>query len=128
MGERRVNLYSSQESPLDKSEQVFYYCAQYSLQCQFAWFRYLRIENPNSELTGHNDCVNRLSHLRRSAMDSNGVRSQSFGSFLRHIRLQRGLAFGVIIITALLAFELFNYSTTDYALTDLLQLAGNVCR
>ena len=53
-------------------------------------------------------------------MDSNGVRSQSFGSFLRHIRLQRGLAFGVIIITALLAFELFNYSTTDYALTDLL--------
>jgi hypothetical protein len=30
------------------------------------------------------------------------------------------MAFGVIIITALLAFELFNYSTTDFALSDLL--------
>lgn len=53
-------------------------------------------------------------------MDSNGVQNQSFGMFIRRIRFQRGLAFGVIIITALLAFELFNYSTTDYALTDLL--------
>ncbi|MEW5872699.1 MAG: hypothetical protein AB1894_25795 [Chloroflexota bacterium] len=41
-------------------------------------------------------------------------------SFLHRFRLQRGLAFGVIIITALLAFELFNYSTTDFALSDLL--------
>jgi len=30
------------------------------------------------------------------------------------------MAFGVIIITALIAFEIFNYSTTDFALTDLL--------
>jgi len=30
------------------------------------------------------------------------------------------LAFGVIIVTALFAFEIFNYSTTDYALSDLL--------
>ena len=36
------------------------------------------------------------------------------------IRLRRGLAFGVIIIGALLAFEIFNYSTTDFALHDLL--------
>ncbi|MFM8320628.1 MAG: hypothetical protein ACKOC5_06890 [Chloroflexota bacterium] len=36
------------------------------------------------------------------------------------LRDSRGLAFGVIIITALLAFEIFNYGTTDYALTDLL--------
>jgi hypothetical protein len=35
-----------------------------------------------------------------------------------HIR--RGLAFGVIIIAALIAFEIFNYSTTDFALSDLL--------
>ena len=35
-------------------------------------------------------------------------------------RIQRGLVFGALIITALLAFELFNYSTTDFALTDLL--------
>jgi len=33
---------------------------------------------------------------------------------------QRGLVFSLIIVGALLAFELFNYSTTDFALTDLL--------
>ena len=38
----------------------------------------------------------------------------------RHIKLQRGLAFGIIIIAALLSFEVFNYSTTDFALSDLL--------
>jgi len=37
-----------------------------------------------------------------------------------HIRIQRGLVFGAIIIAALSAFEIFNYSTTDYALTNLL--------
>ncbi len=36
------------------------------------------------------------------------------------LRVQRGLLFGLLIIGALLAFELFNYSTTDFALTDLL--------
>ncbi len=36
------------------------------------------------------------------------------------LRLQRGLFFGLLIVTALLAFELFNYSTTDFALSDLL--------
>lgn len=41
-------------------------------------------------------------------------------SYVRDIRVRRGLVFGVIIITALLAFEIFNYSTTDYALADLL--------
>jgi hypothetical protein len=35
-------------------------------------------------------------------------------------RLRRGLVFGAMIIGALLAFELFNYSTTDFALADLL--------
>jgi hypothetical protein len=39
---------------------------------------------------------------------------------MNRFRPQRGLAFGAIIITALLAFEIFNYSTTDYALADLL--------
>jgi len=54
-------------------------------------------------------------------MNAKGIRSQINSSSLIHrIPLQRGLAFGVIIITALLAFELFNYSTTDFALTDLL--------
>jgi hypothetical protein len=54
-------------------------------------------------------------------MNVNGVRSQSrTAPMLQRFPLKRGLAFGVIIITALLAFELFNYSTTDFALTDLL--------
>ena len=34
--------------------------------------------------------------------------------------LQRGLVFGALILTALLAFEVFNYSTTDFALSDVL--------
>ena len=34
--------------------------------------------------------------------------------------IRRGLAFGLIIICALLAFEIFNYSTTEFALSDLL--------
>jgi hypothetical protein len=36
------------------------------------------------------------------------------------IRLNRGLTFGLLIIGALLAFEIFNYSTTEFALNDLL--------
>jgi len=40
--------------------------------------------------------------------------------FSNRFRLQRGLLFGILIIGALLAFELFNYSTTEFALTDLL--------
>lgn len=41
---------------------------------------------------------------------------------LPHIRfrLSRGSAFGGLILTALLFFEVFNYSTTDFALYDLL--------
>lgn len=34
--------------------------------------------------------------------------------------MQRGLVWGAMIIGALLAFELFNYSTTEFALSDLL--------
>lgn len=40
-------------------------------------------------------------------------------SFL-HVRFQQGVVYGLIIITALIAFELFNYGTTEYALQDLL--------
>ena len=35
-------------------------------------------------------------------------------------RIRPGLAFGLMIFAALIAFEMFNYSTTDYALKDLL--------
>jgi hypothetical protein len=41
-------------------------------------------------------------------------------TIFENFRIQRGLVFGTIIIAALSAFEIFNYSTTDYALTDLL--------
>ena len=36
------------------------------------------------------------------------------------LRLNRGLSFAAILLTALVAFEIFNYSTTDFALRDLL--------
>ena len=35
-------------------------------------------------------------------------------------KLHRNLAWGSLIVSALLAFELFNFSTTDFALTDLI--------
>jgi len=44
----------------------------------------------------------------------------NFSILSKHLRLQRGLLFGLLIVTALLAFEVFNYSTTDFALSDLL--------
>lgn len=39
---------------------------------------------------------------------------------VNRVKPSRGLLFGVLILGALLAFEIFNYSTTDFALTDLL--------
>jgi hypothetical protein len=36
------------------------------------------------------------------------------------IRIKRGLLFGLLIISALVSFEVFNYSTTEFALLDLL--------
>lgn len=44
----------------------------------------------------------------------------NFLSLARKAGLRRGVVFGGILILALLAFEIFNYSTTDFALTDLL--------
>lgn len=38
----------------------------------------------------------------------------------KQVSRRRGLVFGLILLVALLAFEIFNYSTTDFALTDLL--------
>ncbi len=43
-----------------------------------------------------------------------------FLSLFRKASTQRGAVFGAILLVALLAFEVFNYSTTDFALTDLL--------
>ena len=44
--------------------------------------------------------------------------SQNIKDFFSHI--QPGVIFIIIILGALVAFEIFNYSTTDYALQDLL--------
>ena len=41
-------------------------------------------------------------------------------SMLKGFTVRRGMAWGVIIIGALLAFEMFNYSTTQFALNDVL--------
>jgi len=40
--------------------------------------------------------------------------------FLSGIQIKPGMIFGIIIFSALFAFEVFNYSTTDFALRDLL--------
>lgn len=53
-------------------------------------------------------------------MNTGGYQSPNLTTLFQGIRFRRGLAFGIIIVTALLAFEIFNYSTTDFALTDLL--------
>lgn len=60
-------------------------------------------------------------------MSTTSIRGRFTPSFFTHLHIQRGMAFGVTILSALFAFEIFNYSTTDYALTDLLgnlQFAG----
>jgi hypothetical protein len=41
-------------------------------------------------------------------------------NILRTMTAKRGLVWGVIIVGALLAFEVFNYSTTEFALGDVL--------
>jgi hypothetical protein len=53
-------------------------------------------------------------------MNPTVAKDHRFNSFFPRIRIQRGLLFGVIILTALLAFEFFNYSTTVFALRDLM--------
>ncbi len=41
-------------------------------------------------------------------------------SLLARLPLRRGALFGLILVVALLSFELFNYGTTEFALRDLL--------
>ncbi len=53
-------------------------------------------------------------------MNPSLAQKSNLGSLSHRIRVNRGIAFGLIIIAALLAFEIFNYSTTDFALSDLL--------
>ena len=53
-------------------------------------------------------------------MNHSITQSVNFNRLTKNINYSRGKFFGFLIIGALLAFELFNYSTTDYALNDLL--------
>jgi hypothetical protein len=46
--------------------------------------------------------------------------NRSLAGTLKGLNVRRGMAWGVIIIGALFAFEIFNYSTTQFALNDVL--------
>lgn len=48
------------------------------------------------------------------------TRKNNFVNVLQGNRPSRGLVWGVLILGALFAFEIFNYSTTDFAMSDLL--------
>jgi hypothetical protein len=53
-------------------------------------------------------------------MNTNFRNNRGIGSMLKGVTVRRGMAWGIIIIGALLAFEIFNYSTTQFALADVL--------
>lgn len=53
-------------------------------------------------------------------MRNNSTQNPVIPGGFRRIRISRGLAFGLIILSALIAFEIFNFSTTEYAFEDLL--------
>ncbi len=53
-------------------------------------------------------------------MNARSIRNPGFPGALGQVHITRGLLFGTLILAALLAFEIFNYSTTDFALSDLL--------
>ncbi len=53
-------------------------------------------------------------------MNTSLFRGRGLGSMLKGVTLRRGLVWGIIILFALLAFEIFNYSTTQFALLDVL--------
>jgi hypothetical protein len=53
-------------------------------------------------------------------MNNNFRNGRGIGSMLKGINLRRGMAWGLIIICALCAFEAFNYTTTQFALADVL--------
>ncbi|MDH3942689.1 MAG: hypothetical protein OEV06_01160 [Anaerolineae bacterium] len=48
------------------------------------------------------------------------IRKLSLSNPLKGEQMSRGFVWGMLIIAALAAFELFNFSTTDFAMTDLL--------
>lgn len=53
-------------------------------------------------------------------MNTNFRHNRGVASMLRVVTFRRGMAWGVIIVAALAAFEIFNFSTTQFALADVL--------
>ena len=53
-------------------------------------------------------------------MNNQSVLRSDIKNIFKQIRIQRGLTWGLIILGALVAFEVFNFSTTEFALKDLL--------
>jgi hypothetical protein len=53
-------------------------------------------------------------------MNKSGNSIVNVSRITHSVKPSRGFLFGVLIMAALVAFEIFNYSTTDFALTDLL--------
>jgi len=60
-----------------------------------------------------------MNTVRNSHTVGDGLAAM-FRDLTRGRRLNRGAAWGLMIVTALLAFEIFNYSTTQFALADVL--------
>ncbi len=60
-----------------------------------------------------------MNTVRNSHSVGDGL-ANMFRNLTHGRRLNRGAAWGLIIVTALLAFEIFNYSTTQFALADVL--------
>jgi len=48
------------------------------------------------------------------------MKNLSIQKYVERLSMKRGTVFGAILFAALLAFELFNYSTTEFALRDML--------
>ncbi|HEY9152912.1 MAG TPA: hypothetical protein VIN60_08510 [Anaerolineales bacterium] len=60
-----------------------------------------------------------MNTVRNSRSVGDGL-ANMFRDLKRGRRIHRGAAWGLMIICALLAFEIFNYSTTQFALADVL--------
>lgn len=57
---------------------------------------------------------------RRLSTNFGDIFNQSWHEMRDRLPLHRGMAFGLIILVGLVAFETFNFSTTEFALADLL--------
>jgi hypothetical protein len=66
------------------------------------------------------ECFIHPYQLKEISMDKKRNPAREYPRLVHTSHLTRGLFYGALIVGALLAFELFNYTTTDYALTDLM--------